>query len=214
MGIIYVLTNKINGKKYVGQTVRTFNDRLSQHLSIAKKEKPKMVVSRAIKKYGIENFDIETHDIINCCLDDTEKVMVKTLNSKIPNGYNVIDGGKGNYGFHHTEEAKKKISMSLSGKNSYMYGKQLTEEVKQKISKARIGKHHTEKTKKKLTKSLCKYTYEVTTPNGDKEIINNMNRYCNDNNIDQSAMQRVAMGKYKQHKGYTARILNELKKEN
>jgi len=224
MGIIYVLTNKINGKQYVGQTTQTFNKRLQGHLYMSNKEKPRMVIGRAIKKYGIDSFGIETHDIMNCCLDDTEKVMIKTLNTKTPNGYNVIDGGNTTYGFHHTEETKKKMSLSNIGENNPMYGKigdknpnygsHRTKDTKRKISKIAVNRKYSKKSKEKMSISSCKYTYEITKPSGDIEIIINMCQYCSNNNLDQSTMYKVAKGKYKYHKGYTARILNQIEKEN
>jgi len=241
MGIIYVLTNKINGKQYVGQTIRPFNNRLQEHLYMANKEKPKTIITKAIKKYGIDSFNTETHDVMNCCLSDVEKVMIKTLNTKAPNGYNITDGGEGTYGFHHTEESKKKMSISKSGINcsketrkklaKASRGKVMLEETKRKISiavsgdncskevRAKMsiankGKIVSEETKKKLTKSLCKYTYEITTPNGDIEIITNMRKYCRDNNLGQPSMYRTANGIQTNHKGYKARILNRIKKEN
>jgi len=190
MGIIYVMTNKINGKKYVGQTIRPFNKRLQKHLSLSNKDKPITVISKAIKKYGIDNFNIETHDIMNCCLDDVEKVMIKTLNTKTPNGYNVVDGGNTTYGYHHTEEAKKKMSISSSGDNC------------------------SKETRAKMSKSHYKYIYEVITPKGNIEITNNIRGYCRDNNLQQSNMVNVVNGKVKTHKGYKARKLNQIKEEN
>ena len=55
MSCVYVLTNKINGKKYVGQTTKTFEKRLKQHLTAAKNNIQK--ISRAFNKYGVKNFD-------------------------------------------------------------------------------------------------------------------------------------------------------------
>jgi len=65
-----------------------------------------------------------------------------------------------------------------------------------------------------MAKSSCKYTYEVTKPNGDIDIIDNMRKYCRENNLNQAAMRKVINGKANHHHNYTARILNELKKEN
>jgi group I intron endonuclease len=52
---IYVVTNKINGKQYVGQTVRDLGDRLKRHFNDAEKG-DNLYFHRAILKYGKENF--------------------------------------------------------------------------------------------------------------------------------------------------------------
>ena len=52
---IYILTNKVNGKQYVGKDSNLPN-RVNQHLSGYENNCP--LIYRAIKKYGRENFDI------------------------------------------------------------------------------------------------------------------------------------------------------------
>lgn len=52
MGYIYKITNKINGKNYIGQTTMNLKDRLTCH----KSPSANMVISKAIKKYGWNNF--------------------------------------------------------------------------------------------------------------------------------------------------------------
>ena len=59
MGYIYVITNKINGKQYVGKTINTIEERFKQHLRDSNKvtleQRP---LYKAIKKYGKENFSV------------------------------------------------------------------------------------------------------------------------------------------------------------
>ena len=55
--IIYCITNKVNGKQYVGQTVRSAEERFKEHC-----RDKKMYISKAIRKYGKENFIVETID--------------------------------------------------------------------------------------------------------------------------------------------------------
>ena len=54
-GYIYLLTNMVNNKVYVGQTIRTIHDRVLEHFSQVKK----YALSLAIQKYGKENFIVE-----------------------------------------------------------------------------------------------------------------------------------------------------------
>lgn len=55
---IYLITNNVNGKKYIGQS-RNLIKRWNQHKTESRRDKPKMIVDKAIKKYGIDNFSFE-----------------------------------------------------------------------------------------------------------------------------------------------------------
>lgn len=96
MGYIYCITNKINGKKYVGLTVTTLANRFKEHKSDSKRRKC-MPLYRAFNKYGIENFYIEElEEVENDKLSEREIYWIKkldTFNSK--NGYNATLGGQG-----------------------------------------------------------------------------------------------------------------------
>lgn len=74
-GYIYLITNKINGKKYVGQTTTTIEHRVAQHFSKSKKRK--YALSLAIKKYGKENFSIKE---IEKADDVSKEKLVEKLN--------------------------------------------------------------------------------------------------------------------------------------
>ena len=105
--IVYKLTNLLNGKVYVGQTVRTLEQRIDQH-----KRRSESVVSQAIKKYGWENFSAE---ILEECqtqeeLDRREIFWIAKLDCIAPKGYNLNEGGSG--GRTPTEETRKKASES------------------------------------------------------------------------------------------------------
>lgn len=82
--IIYKITNKLNGKSYVGQTTRNVNARIAEH------KYKKSLIGKAILKYGVNNFEI---DILDECsssdeLNKREAHWTKTLNTVHPNGYN------------------------------------------------------------------------------------------------------------------------------
>lgn len=61
-GIIYKITNLVNNKIYIGQTVQRLNKRFWRHIHESKNLNTKMVISKAIRKYGSENFIIEEID--------------------------------------------------------------------------------------------------------------------------------------------------------
>jgi group I intron endonuclease len=60
-GVIYKITNLINGKIYIGQAIHDIQERLNGHIKQAEKfeASQQMLIARAIKKYGKENFIIE-----------------------------------------------------------------------------------------------------------------------------------------------------------
>jgi hypothetical protein len=174
-GIIYKATNKINGKSYIGQTIRSLRERVSRHITDALGEKYGMYFHKAIRKYNKENFEWE---IIKECnsleeLNKAEVELIKKYNS-FGDGYNLTGGGEGVVGFKHKEETKKKMSENradISGKNnpnygkrgkdSPNYGKHPTEETRRKMSESQqgeknpmYGKHRSEKAKKKQSESM------------------------------------------------------------
>lgn len=139
MGYIYLRTNKINGKKYVGQVIRKHFKQRQNSWKCMTQPYAGVVINRARAKYGIDAFDFE---ILKECEDKElnywEMYYIKELNTKTPYGYNMTDGGEGRCGhsFPHTAETKKKISEALKGKER-------SEEHKKHISESKKGIKHT-----------------------------------------------------------------------
>jgi hypothetical protein len=103
-----------------------------------------------------------------------------------------------------TEEIKNKISKTLMGHIGSNKGKKLkprSEETKRKISEAVKGKKQSEESIRKRAKSLSQ-TWQITYPNGEIKIIQNMAQFCRDNNLFKNSMYVVAEGKQKQCKGF------------
>lgn len=97
MGIIYCYTNKINGKKYIGQTINP-EQRYKQHKSSAfnsNDEAYDLPLHRAFRKYGYDNFIYEVLQEAETIeeLNGLEVYYIAHFNTKIPNGYNILDGG-------------------------------------------------------------------------------------------------------------------------
>lgn len=110
-GKIYLITNNINGKIYIGQTTSYRDSYMGSGIFIKK----------AIKKYGKHNFskiilvdNIELPKQLDC-LEFFYIKLYNSRNSKI--GYNIREGGN-NSSFNHTKESKQKIqSRSLQEDN-------------------------------------------------------------------------------------------------
>lgn len=129
--LIYQLTNKLNGKSYIGQTVQTLEHRVRGHRT----HKRRSAIGNAVKKYGIESFDqrILLYAGSHEELDYYEEQLIARLNTQRPNGYNIKLGGNVHRGMAHTPEAIEKIRQASTGRLH-------SEATKQKISQTRIEK--------------------------------------------------------------------------
>ena len=120
-GYIYLITNKINGKKYVGQTMMTVHSRWLKHCSTARTQLGATGIDGAIRKYGEENFIVET--IKECPISELDKWEIYYIqyyntyqgdNANV--GYNITLGGQGGYIYDIDED--EMLEMYLSGKSA------------------------------------------------------------------------------------------------
>lgn len=143
MHYLYRITNTENKKVYIGQTNNP-DLRWSQHKSNAKYKRGNQVITRAITKYGSDVFEF---DVIATCrtqedVDIVEEQIIQQYDSRNKEkGYNVDIGGNTS---PRTPEITEKISAALQKhyetNDGWLKGGTLTEEWKQNISKASVGK--------------------------------------------------------------------------
>jgi group I intron endonuclease len=167
MGYVYLITNTIDNKKYVGQCISSdIHERWKGHL---KKSSNCRYLKHAFEKYGVSQFKFQ---IICICFDEDcdkyEGEYMNKYNTIAPNGYNLRQAG--NNGFHNNE-TKEKIRATLKafyanftdqekeeyaekhrGKNNKRFGVKLSEQEKQKLSMLMKEQH-----------KLGKFTY-ITKP--------------------------------------------------
>ena len=95
MGYIYKITNTLNNKVYIGQTIKTVQKRFTQHKNNSNKEYfSQIVLYKAFNKYGIENFICEEiEEVSNDKLDERERYWINYYDSYF-NGYNSTLGGR------------------------------------------------------------------------------------------------------------------------
>jgi group I intron endonuclease len=141
---IYKITNNINGNYYIGYTKLELDKRWNLHCNSGSL---KMLIYRAIQKYGKESFTIELIDQFATKEEAVNKEVY--LIEKFKPVYNIHHGGTGGpmygpmngmYGKKHSDEWKAHKSVQMKGAKNHMYGKKHTLEAKQKMSKARTGK--------------------------------------------------------------------------
>jgi len=151
--IVYVITNKINGKQYIGQTVQPLENRWSMHKSGSS---GCLGLKAAFAKYGVENFIIEQLCEVNSLeeLNKKEREFIKYMKTLAPNGYNLTSGGEqvrfsdesrkkmsesGKKRRPISDSTRKKLSECRKGPKNHNFGKKFSEEHRRKLSIAHLG---------------------------------------------------------------------------
>ena len=172
---VYMHTNKINGKVYIGQTCKKPEVRWNHGFGY----RTQKYFWRAIKKYGWDNFE---HTILakNLTKEEADELEISLISIHQSNnhnyGYNITQGGCGSPGITISEDTKRKISESVkkswtderreeysqrcSGENNPNYGKPLSEETRKKISMSLLGRTLSEEARRKLDKNRPKFSGE------------------------------------------------------
>lgn len=117
-GFIYKITNKVNGRLYIGQTIQSVKERFYQHCANkCSRESSNMAIHRAIKKYGKSNFTLEViEETDSLRLNDSEKYWIKYYNS-FNDGYNSTAGGQGGSKPFKVLDTDSIIKEYISGKS-------------------------------------------------------------------------------------------------
>ena len=138
-GVVYKITNKVNGKIYIGQKKAT--EYVSTYFGSGR------YLKNAINKYGIDNFE---NYIIEWCyskeeLNAKEIYWIRKYNCNAKNGYgyNIGKGGEGNLMEFATEEARTQWKQKISE----------NKERARKISESKKGKTHSEEHRRKISEN-------------------------------------------------------------
>ena len=211
---VYVHTNKINGKKYVGLTSQDPERRWKHGYGY----KGSTYFYNAIQKYGWDSF---THEIIADNLSKKEaqdmesKLIVeyKTQNENF--GYNLESGGSApqhsdatieklrllNKSRIVSEETKKKMREADKLRPIHKH----TEEAKLKISAAKIGHKVSDETKEKLRKAFSQKVICVEM----NKIFNSMKEAAEYFDLSKCTISAVIKGRNKTAGGYHWKLIND-----
>ncbi len=160
--ILYQLKFK-NGKCYLGITRRTLARRVREHLADYRYgDRAKGALYRAIAKYGEDAFEASCLVIGNdwdymCAL---ECAAIIRLNTRVPNGYNVTEGGEGIIGYQYTDEQRAAMSIRQKGIKrgpSKLRGRKIPETQRLRIIAAVTGRACSEETRRKISEANKKW---------------------------------------------------------
>lgn len=129
-GFIYIIKNTVNSKVYIGQTRTSVDQRWKEHLRHA--QYGDQVINRAMKKYGVDKFYIETLEICDISILDEREIYYIDLydSTDKSKGYNVSIGG-------NTPRFKRK-ALSISDLIDLYVNKEFTlEEIASKFEVSR-----------------------------------------------------------------------------
>lgn len=220
-GILYRITNKIDGMSYIGQTRQSLEKRWGQHCQKSNSKNKCTYIYNAIQKYGAEFFEVEILAKANNKeeLNYRETYYIKLFNSLAPNGYNLKTGGHNTI---YSKESKNKISESLKGRTAWNKGIPMSEVAKDKLSHRNKdqrrspltefkagqtspfkGMSHSEKTKTTISESKK----EQIPPNKGKKCSEETKK-----RISESCMGRSSGHKGKKHSFESIEKISKAKK--
>lgn len=233
-GVIYKITNLINGKMYIGQTTQDPLERYGQHKSDAKR-RPIGRLHKAINKYKPENFSFEILEICELSnLSEREIYYIALYDSYNKNvGYNMSTGGENgrigvapwNKGLtKETSPLIKKMAEKMSGKGNWFYGKKHPPERIEHWRKSKSGelshswgktrpdnaqrnanKVWTEEEKAKISRANSKPIRCIQTG-----IVYDSVKSCAKKlGLDSNTLHKIIRGKQKHRDGYTFEYVNK-----
>lgn len=144
-GFVYITTNNLNGRMYVGQKKIDDWGVWKNYLGSGK------ALKQSVRKYGKENFKREILDFAYSPeeLNTVEIKYILDLNCvSDPRYYNLVEGGGTVTGMVHSEVTIEKLRVRMRGENNYFYGKHFDGE-----SNPFYGKHHSQASRLKMSAS-------------------------------------------------------------
>ena len=187
----------------------------------------------AIQKYGWDNIkhEVVAKNMTEIDAKNLEMKLIKQLNCKHTNGYNLTDGGNGvkgfgcfgenngMYGKEHSEETKQKISLSrrnkLVGEENPFFGKHHTEETKKKISDAHKGRKLSNESIQKIIDSNNKKVYQIDINTGKIiNVYNSIKEAAEELKLDRGSISKCCNGKRKSVGGFKWMFVKDYNKTN
>lgn len=137
MPIVYMAVNRINGKRYIGVTSKTLEQRCYGHFWAAKNGS-KMVFASAIRKYGPDAFEFSVLETFDDILDAL--VAERSMIAERKPEYNVAAGGVGPSGVKWSAQRRERMIVSLTASWTDERKKLMSETARKNLTPERIQK--------------------------------------------------------------------------
>jgi len=198
---IYKITNSVNGKLYIGQSVNMSNRQTAHFEALRSKRHYNNYLQKSFNKYGESNF---VFTIIEECelLDEREIYWIKYFKSTDRfHGYNLLYGGTKfkmtqeikerissglKIFFIDNEEAKQRLSNKMKGRGNYFYGKKHSKESIALIVSKNTGRIMPEEERARRSKNL-----KENPPNRGRKFSETAKNNMSKSHIGQKACNKI-----------------------
>jgi hypothetical protein len=206
--------DSVNGKKYTPYYVGKGNGDRAFYKNRRSAPAPKDKACVVFVQEGLtedEAFSLEQYCI--------------ALYGRIDNGSgilrNLTNGGEGISGFVQSEITKQRISEANKKTYSSEELRKHSSEIKKGESNPNWGRKgdlsprwgvaHTAKTRQKMSRSREQFLYELIDPNGEVYMTSNLREFADQYGLANTHLYDVINGKAKQYRGWTGRIVEQLR---
>lgn len=192
-GAVYLATNQVNGKRYVGQTTLPVEARWAAHVRGRFAARCRLL-SRAIRKHGREAFTVE--GIATCAtreeLNASERFAIEWLGTVAPSGYNLTTGGESAY--RRSDDTRKRISAAWTPEKRRAWSEKQGAESSARFARARS-----------LSLAARRIPLAVIAPDGTRQTFGSCQEACAALGLEASAVSQCLNRKarHKRHKGYS-----------
>lgn len=190
-GRVYLIINKVTGKKYVGQTTLTLAERWRSHVHAMSNPRRTQPVTAALRKYGHENFTMAELDTCGSQeeLNAREREWAVRLGTFAPTGYNLRAGdGVGAL----AESARERLREAM------------TPERRQSLSDLWRGRRLPDEAYAAAAATFAarRRTWKLLNPQGVEVLIDNPMAFCAEQGLQYPNLRRVAWGLRPSHRGW------------
>lgn len=196
---IYKITNTIDGKVYIGQTV-CFIRRANIHKSQLQQNKHgNHKLQNAVNKYGIDAFLFEV--ITVCNIHDLDRQETEYLACYVDNKKACY-----NHDFIPRKTSLEKANLSEAIKRSW----ENDLERRKNAAKKMLNTKNNNPTMYDNLKKIRKYI----DPTGQIHVVNDLKKFCESNDLSYEVMRKMSKGSYVSHKGWKSVDIQKEKKKN